>query len=145
MHLHRFLVSAALLLLSACGTLHETGVYKLYPGPERPDSELATLAFGDRVYTMEVDGLKVSSGDYSEVKLLPGEHRINWGATFGVSVMVNPAMFDRADAEQVVKLAAGHRYRVQADRTTGAGYRMFVWIEDAASGEVVAGQKKSKR
>lgn len=135
------------LMMSACAGLSDGAgrVYKLYPGPERPDSEVATLAFGDRVYAMEVDGLEVSAGDYSEVKLLPGEHRINWGATFAVSVMVNPAMSDRADSERTVNLAAGKRYTVEADRTTGPGYRMFLWIEDTETGEAVVGHKKTKR
>jgi hypothetical protein len=41
----------------------------------------------------------------------------------------------------VTNLVAGHTYIIQADRTTGYGYRMYLWIEDAETGEVVAGTK----
>ena len=52
------------LLLSACGGYHSEHVYKLYPGPELPESDIATLKFGKGVYAVEIDGLKVSSADY---------------------------------------------------------------------------------
>jgi len=40
-----------------------------------------------------------------------------------------------------LELKAGHTYELHADRTTGHGYRKYFWITDAASGEVVAGEK----
>lgn len=138
----RYIITAAVLIsLSACGSHHSQHVYKLYPGPDLPDSDVATLVFGEGVYAVEIDGLKVSSSDYGEIKLTPGEHYIRWGATFLVSVMVNASGFDRAETDNVTNLLAGHTYTIQADRTTGHGYRMYLWIEDALTGEVVAGTK----
>ena len=107
-----------------------------------PDSDVATLKFGNGVYVVEIDGLRVSATDYGEVKLLSGVHTIRWEATFMVSVMVNSSGFDRAEIDNVAILSAGHTYTLEADRTTGHGYRMYLWIEDAKTGEVVAGVRK---
>lgn len=136
------IIVAIFVSLSACGSLHSQHVYKLYPGPILPDSEVATLKFGSGVHTVEVDGLKVSSADYGTIKLVPGEHRIRWESMFIVSVMVNASGFDSAEADNMANLAAGHTYSIEADRTTGHGYSMYLWIEDAETGEVVAGVKK---
>ena len=59
-----------------------------------------------------------------------------------ISVMVNPSMHDEGQEEVVVNLEAGHAYELHADRTTGHGYQFYFWIEDAQTGEVVAGAKK---
>jgi len=133
---------AIIVLVSACGSYRSDHVYKLYPGPELPDSDVATLKFGNGVYVVEIDGLRVSATDYGEVKLLSGVHTIRWEATFMVSVMVNSSGFDRAEIDNVAILSAGHTYTLEADRTTGHGYRMYLWIEDAKTGEVVAGVRK---
>lgn len=139
----RCLVTVAIIvLMSACGSYRSDHVYKLYPGPELPDSDVATLKFGNLVYVVEIDGLRVSAADYGAVKLLPGVHSIQWEATFVVSVMVNASGFDRAEVDNVALLSAGHKYILEADRTTGHGYRMYLWIEDAETGEVVAGVRK---
>lgn len=128
--------------LSACGGYHSEHVYKLYPGPELPDSGVATLKFGNGVHAVEIDGLKVSSADYGAIKLVPGVHAIRWEAIFLVSVMVNASGFDSAEADKMAILSAGHTYTIEADRTTGHGYRMYLWIENTETGEVVAGVKK---
>ena len=56
--------------------------------------------------------------------------------------MVNASGFDSAETDKMATLAVGHTYSIEADRTTGHGYRMFLWIEDGETGEVVAGVKK---
>lgn len=136
------ITAAILVFLSACGGYHSEHVYKLYPGPELPDSGVATLKFGNGVYAVEIDGLKVSSADYGAIKLVPGVHTIRWEAMFLVSVMVNASGFDSAEADKVAILSAGHTYTIEAGRTTGHGYRMYLWIENTETGEVVAGVKK---
>jgi hypothetical protein len=133
--------TAVFITLSSCGSHHSQHVYKLYPGPELPDSDVATLVFGEGVYAVEIDGLKVSSSDYGEIKLTPGEHHIRWGATFLISVMVNASGFDRIETGNDANLVAGHTYTIHADRTTGYGYRMYLWVEDTETGEVIAGTK----
>ena len=116
-------------------------VYKLYPGKELLQSELATIKLTS-VYYVQIDGLRVNRMDYEQVRLLPGKHEIYWGKWFAVSVMVDPDMFSEGGLTAVVELEAGHTYELHADRTTGHGYRKYFWITDAVSGEVVAGEKK---
>lgn len=128
------------LALGGCAT-QNAAVYKLYPGPTLPDAEISTLRFGDGVHALRLDGLSVHSGDYGAIQVLPGQHHLAYGATFAVSVMVNPNMVDSTDTSHTVDLVAGHHYAIQADRTTGHGYRMYLWIEDLQSGEVIAGEK----
>jgi len=116
-------------------------IYKLYPGDARPDSEIAKVKLTDSYYA-HVDGLLVNKRDYEEIHLLPGEHKIRWGREFAISVMVNPSMWDEGQADVIVDLEAGRTYELHADRTTGHGYQFYLWIEDAQTGEVVAGKKK---
>ena len=131
-------VGAPLLYSDDSGRHH---VYKLYPGPERPQSEIATVKLVSAYYA-QIDGLMVSSGEYRQAVLLPGEHEIHWGQWFAVSVMVDPDMFSEGGLTAVVNLEAGHTYELHADRTHGHGYRKYFWITDAATGDVVAGEKK---
>lgn len=128
-------------MLVSCATT-SSQVYKLYPGKIRPDSELVTLKFGDEVRELVIDGMKVRRSDYGERKIIPGRHEISWGAEFMVSVMVNASGWAETSTTKVVDLEAGHSYAINADRTTGHGYQMYVWIEDAETGEVVAGVRK---
>lgn len=126
----------------ACATSpRETQPYKLYPGPVRPAAEFAIVQMGD-AGAAEFDGRAASARDWTEVHLLPGEHRIRWQTEFGVSAMVDPAMFVTGGNEASVTLAAGHVYSLRADRTTGPGYRLFFWITDDTSREIVAGEPK---
>ena len=143
------LVAAA--LLSSCyvgpGTVTAISnnaspqVYKLYPGSELAESEIVQLNLEDAYYAY-IDGFKVERADYQQVLVLPGTHEIQWGKWFAISVMVDPAMFREGQGTAVADLHAGHIYELHADRTTGHGYRMFFWIEDAESGELIAGTRK---
>lgn len=122
-------------MLAACATT-ERPAYKLYPGPERTSSELAEIRFGDHVCNAVIDGLAVNCGDYVSVLLEPGLHRVSLDATFPVSVMVNPDMWDTLTLAGDIDLAPGRTYLLIGDRTTGYGYEMWAWVEDADSGEV---------
>lgn len=130
------------LLLAACATAPgPVWSYKLYPGPERPVTELAVVRMGE-ASAAEFNGRPVSSRDWTEVHLLPGEYTVRWQAGFGVSVLIEPSGYATGGRESRVCLDAGQTYRLRADRTTGHGYRMFFWIEDVATGAVVAGTRK---
>jgi hypothetical protein len=149
--LNRLGMFAAVVLLSSCyvgpGSLSvlsigaDPHVYKLYPGKVLAESEVVKVNLTD-VYYVIIDDFKVARSDYQQVLVLPGEHVIRWGEWFTISVMVDPAMFREGRGEAVVDLIAGHTYELHADRTTGHGYSMFFWIQDAESGEVIAGTKK---
>lgn len=133
-------LAVAVLAGCAAGST-ETFAYKLYPGPIRPAAELAILRLGD-AQAVEIDGRPVAQGDWTEVHLLPGLHAVRWQTEFLVSVMVEPSGFATGGQEAAVQLEAGHVYVLRSDRTTGLGYRMYFWIEDADDGQVVAGEAK---
>jgi hypothetical protein len=128
-----------LVLVSACSSTEY--VYRMYGGPERPDTEIAILKLGD-AYEVEIDGRKVAHSDYSIVQLAPGTHRIGWSCEFGVSVMIEPSGWAYSGGSAEVELEAGHVYVLRCDRTTGPGYRTFEWISNETDGEVIAGGRK---
>lgn len=119
----------------------EKPAYKLYPGKERPLSQLAIVELTD-VHFAQINGLKVNRADYDQVLLLPGEHVIAWGRSFMVSVMVDSDM--SAEGMDIAKptLKAGHTYELRADRTTGHNYQLYFWIRDSSTGEIVSGVQK---
>jgi len=131
-------------LLAACASgPGETHAYKLYPGPARPATSLAIVRMGD-AGRAEFDGRAASARDWTEVHLLPGEHQIRWQSLFGVSVMIEPSGFATGGNEAPVTLAAGHVYSLRADRTKGSGYRIYLWIRDETTGEIIAGEAMPK-
>jgi hypothetical protein len=137
----RYFLVVCIFALSSCGyTNHH--IYKLYPGPVLPDSEVATLQFDSGIFEVTIDGMKVKRSDYQEIKLKPGAHEIHWGATFLVSVLIDADGYDRDETTNTVQLKAGHTYTLHKDRTTGHGYEMYLWMTDDTTGEVVAGEKK---
>jgi len=119
----------------------ETHIYKLYPGSELPESEIVKIDLTDAYYTV-IDGFNVGRSDYQQVYILPGKHEILWGKWFAFSVMVEPSMWGKGEGSAVVDLKAGHTYELYADRTYGHGYKLYFWIQDADSQEVIAGSKK---
>lgn len=142
---YRKLTGPRLILLAtllAAGCFGKAGhTYKLYPGPERPPEELATLKFGKRVTSLRVDGMRVEKKDYDRIDLLPGTHSIDWRTSFTVSPMVNPKGRDEIAAMATVELEAGHEYSVNSDRTTGPGYTMRWWLTDTTTGIELARNK----
>ena len=116
-------------------------IYKLYPGNARPQSGISVVTVGDVPFAT-IDGLSVNATDYQEIHLLPGLHTLAWRKGFGFSVMVEPSMMKMAETVVSVELLAGHAYKLFADRTHGAGYRFYFWVEDMADGKVVGGTKK---
>jgi len=135
------LLAAVIVLLAACST--QDYVYRMYGGPERPETEVASLKLGDAMGAW-VDGREIAHSDYSTVKLAPGSHRIEWACEYWVSVMIEPSGFGYSNASDELELKAGHVYVLRCDRTTGPGYQTFEWIFDETDGEVVAGNAKRK-
>jgi hypothetical protein len=115
--------------------------YKLYAGPTRPVGELALVRMGD-AGVAEFDGRVATRADWTDVQLLPGTHTIRWQTEFGVSVMIEPSGFASGGNSAEVTVLAGHVYALRADRTTGFGYRMYFWILDETTGEVITGTPK---
>lgn len=126
-----------LILVSCAQNKATTHTYKSYSGKPLPDSEIATLTFGERVEEFFVDGVKVERTDYGFVKLKPGIYEIRWKYRFAVSALVNSTGWDEIEATTSLYLQAGHAYTVNANRTIGHGYHMILWISDETSGQQV--------
>lgn len=132
----------AVMLLAGvgCGSASQA-VYRGYSGPELPDTSLATVELGT-VNWARIDEVRIDRAQFGFVKLLPGHHQIEWSKSFGVSVMVDARGIVERRAQSGLTLAAGHTFRLQADRTIGPGYRIYMWIEDLTAGTVLVGDKK---
>lgn len=131
-----------LALLTGCASSPPRAVYRAHFGTEPSESEVATLDLGEAAEAIIDDMYYVSRTRHDAVKLASGEHRIQWTSTFGVSVLVEPAGYASFGIVSKVRLEAGRTYRLSADRTTGHGYRVYLWIEDTATGQVIHGTKK---
>lgn len=114
-----YYLATFIFFLASCG-LTNHHVYKLYSGPERPSSEVATLRFGYGICDVIIDGMKVNCSDYQVIKLEPGKHVINYGIT------------------DTFKLKAGHTYSLHKDKEDYT-YR---WMKDDTTGEDVAGERR---
>ena len=96
--------------LAGCAGHH---VYKLYPGPEQPESGLATIRFGlFGASDLRIDGMTVDGLDYTTVQLLPGPHRLEFVADWAGTPAVYPAMRGAPAGTPVLDLAAGREYIV---------------------------------
>lgn len=131
--------------LVSSATAAESTIYRAYSGPERPEKEVASLGLGDADWVRIDSGPRLEKKTHEVIKLLPGEYQIEWCEKFAVSAMIDLSMSAAYVAREDVVLEAGHGYVLGADRTTGSGYRTFMWIEDEGTHEIIAGFKKPKR
>lgn len=115
-------------LLAGCETTSEF-VYKLYPGPELPDTELVTLSFGDNgIDRVLINGVVAQRSEYGTIKLLPGECEI---------------FFPRVDVQVSAELEKGHHYVLQWGLARDSyGQPTHQWIEDARFGTFVGEVKQ---
>ena len=100
------ILSLAVCLLPACATL------RTYPGPGRPDAEVARLApaasLSAKVYIVEVDGRRLGPLQ-DRVELAPGTHRVR------ASVLMRVASREvEATRELKLEARAGARYALHA-------------------------------
>ena len=117
--------------------------YVGYQGPERPRSQIAVVRLdptSDRLKFGSIDGVALPKSVH-QVRVLPGTHSIGLrgfseqGAPFGITVLAPQ------EASLSVDVQAGHRYIVKATGTNIGQIRFAPWIEDKATGQVVAGKK----
>lgn len=95
-------------------------IYKLYPGPVQADDQLVTANMGIAGWAI-IDGFRVNRQDHGEIKLLPGEHQIEWGSGFYISALIDPEMMCEFSSMETLTLDDGLTYVLKADRTTGYG------------------------
>lgn len=130
------------LILLGCASDSRTGIYRAYYAVTPPENQLATLYLGTASEAIVDDRYFISGQKYGVVKLVAGTHRIKWVASFGVSVLVEPAGHAAFGMTSIINFEAGHSYKLLQDRTTGHGYRAYLWVEDMTTGNVVFGEKK---
>jgi hypothetical protein len=109
-------------------------VRRLYPGPERPPAETATVCAGAAdVGIAAVDGVSTlcfPDRTVREVVVLPGEHslEVRWR---GAAVTTVVGSYSTASALLRFEAAAGRHYAV------GCRQGSF-WISDRETGKVIA-------
>ncbi len=131
----------AVLVLAAAGATSclsppERQSYPLYPGPPQPLAEVAVLRLGDATVA-RIDGLTVAEGDWTEVHLRPGRHRIEWTDRYADDTAAQARLEGRGAIRQVVvDLEAGHTYSLRSrhgdaviDETTARQVPALPWSE----------------
>lgn len=141
-------VVALVLLLAFTGCAGPTpDIHKGYVGENQPVAEIAIVrAVTAGIHTMDGEELKHPEKDkyYKEVYLPPGQHTITLYRWFAVSVLiVSKGYIEVVSKPFSVNLEAGHIYELHGDRTTGV-IRVILWIEDAATGEIIAREADPK-
>jgi hypothetical protein len=130
-------VAALLVAASAsCVSPPERQSYPLYPGTKLPLAEIAVLRLGD-AKVARIDGLTAAEGDWTEVHLLPGRHRIEWTDRYAEDGAAQASLEGRAAIRQlVVELEAGHTYSLRSrhddaviDETTARPVPALPWTE----------------
>ncbi len=132
--------------LTGCGVAARSGAPpKLYEGTTLANDQVAVLDWGCSSCSggsvKEVDRRKVEEVTRwdTRVAVLPGKHTLRYDGWYGGSVMLGPASRTITQTD-VVELKAGHVYLVKATRKGQWSHpSLYLWIEDAATGEVVAG------
>jgi len=105
------------------------------------DSEIVKVILDD-VDAVIINGVKVDKADYQQIHLGPGIHEVTWSKTFGFSVLVEPSMVRQFSETARINMEPKHTYTLHADRSHGHGYKLFFWIEDKQTGQVVYGKRK---
>ena len=133
------------LTLQGCGTSKEGVPFRAYQGPIQPPAQVATVV-NKSAWLKAIDRKDLPKHSnpkkyYNQAKLLPGRYVLSISRSFLVSVLVDTRGIVTYERAFTAELKPGHVYSLHADRTTGRGYRVYLWIEDDATKQVVAGEK----
>lgn len=124
-------------IMCGCAADDQLYVYKLYPGPQLAETEVATIRFGSRVFAARVDGLEFRPGDYDRVHVLPGEHLIDWHGDFWDSYDSDGSDNFTKDACATVDLEKGVVYILGAGDTEMSELELKYWIQAENSGAIL--------
>jgi hypothetical protein len=105
--------------LGSCLAPPERQGYQIHPGPPLRASEASVVMLGDAAVA-RFDGLTALRGDWSEVRLRPGLHRVEWidNVPEGSSPQVDLLWLQGANRFEAV-LEAGHTYSLRSASDTG--------------------------
>lgn len=104
---------------TGCISPPERRAYQVHPGPPLPDAEVAVVMLGDAAVA-RFDGLTAVRGDWTEVRLRPGPHRIEWATDVpeASSPLADLAWLSHAMRFEAV-LEAGHTYSLRNASDSG--------------------------
>ncbi len=129
---------------AGCGRTLTADVYETQAVRNASDAEIAIVE-GKTARMLKIDGKELEHPNpdmyYASARLRPGLHAVTLNRWFVVSVLLVSRGYVDAVKTYSVNLQAGHVYELHADRTTGPGFRIAMWIKDATTGEIVAGQE----
>src|SRR5262245_58901800 len=132
---------AWMLLASGCAA-PVVGPLKSYDGPVLGDDKVALLDWqSGGGHVLQIDDRPVDERA-RQAAVLPGRRTIQYLGTFGGSVLLGPAVRRVGPLIARLELQAGHVYLVKANRQGDwRSPSLYLWIEDAATGEVLHGGK----
>ncbi len=129
------LLLTVVLIVSSCTTK------KMYEGPQLPSDKVAIIKsgsggiFGPTVKIVYVDERSPGFNDI-QLAVLPGKHTLEIAVIRGFEfTWIQSAGVLYFEAE------AGHTYIVKVEKFFLYGSPIAAWLEDAETGEVVAGRK----
>jgi hypothetical protein len=112
-------VALLLVMLGACIAPRERQAYDLRSGPNLQANEVSVVLLADAT-TARIDGMTATRDDWTEVRLHPGSHRIEWTGRVADD---GPPRFDLAGLPGIhrfiVVLEPGHTYSLRARSDTG--------------------------
>ncbi len=141
-HLRTLMALAVVIATSACETTMQA-----YQGDPRPKEEISVVKrythqgflIQHRTWIVSFDEQKVDIFT-SNIETLPGQHSAI--AEYSMHFALPPCMMFGGCYEKKVPILfttlAGHEYRIPGERKDG---RIWVWVEDLTTDEVVAGGK----
>ena len=133
--------TACMVLASGCVS-PMAGPLKLYEGPVLNAEKVAHLSWqtgGGRLVRVDDSPVDERAG---LATVLPGRHTIQYLGKFGGSVLLGPAIRTVGPLTARLELQAGHIYLVKTTRRGDWGSPdLYIWIEDAATGDVLHGGK----
>jgi hypothetical protein len=116
--------------------------WKAYPGPELPKEKIATIKIEQRLFTgigiLKVDGKKPDKIRVEDIiEVLPGEH------TLEVTLRSIPGGLLSPTYKRIItfKAEAGHVYIVSGMKKKWGGKKIWFWIKDMETNEVLDGRK----
>ena len=121
-------------LLAGCGH-NEIYVYKLYPGPERTDGDLATIRMAGSTVGAKIDGLLFCPAEYSLVHVFPGAHEFEWTGKFWYEAGDKDFNYEKT-ASVNLEVEAGNTYVLNSGPSGSASVNQL-WIENHGSGVVL--------
>jgi hypothetical protein len=105
--------------MSSCMAPPDRLGYQIHAGPALPASEVSVVMLGDAAVA-RFDGLTAKRGDWTEVRLEPGLHRIEWIAHLPEDSDPQLDLAWLASSYRFVAvLESGHTYSLRTSADTG--------------------------